>query len=399
MKKFTILFVLVLQITIFPSFRISSASTNLPVGVSGIIPVHQISPIAPQPNRERRRHQWQYYNPKLDSRLNTKLEKTLLENLEENQTSTDTKTNRQYQLAKTICVQVKCAAENRKTIENHITELNGTITGHNLTQTTIQTLIPLGALNDLANIPNVHFVRTPNRAVTYSGNYVTEALNDINADNWHNAGIYGQGTRIGVIDVGFNGYNSLLGSDLPATVTASNFVDGETYDQLDSGYPHGTACAEIVHDLAPQASIYLAKISTDIDLQEAVDWLRNSCDVNIISTSLGWYNLTPGDGTGEFSDLVTSAYNAGILWVTAAGNDRLRHWGGDFYDPDGNGTHNFADDQEFNFFGPGNGWAYMIDPGLNYTIFVRWSDWQEVNQDYDLYVYRWDIDGNNRQRH
>ncbi len=37
-------------------------------------------------------------------------------------------------------------------------------------------------------------ITTPNRAVTYSGNYVTETLNDINAVNWHNTGIYGQGT-------------------------------------------------------------------------------------------------------------------------------------------------------------------------------------------------------------
>ena len=391
MKKLAVLFAFLLtfQFINLCSSRIPSASTNLPIGTSGILPAHKLALTFPHPNLVKRLHQWQFHNPKLDSQLNFKIEKALLENFEESQTSTNSVLSQTSSLAETICVQVKCAAEHLNTIEKKIVELNGTVTGHNSDKTTIQTLIPLASLNFLADLQNVNFVKTPDHAITYTGNYVTEALEDINANNWHNAGVYGQNTRIGVVDVGFSGYNALMGSDLPATVTARNFVDGETSAQLDSGSPHGTACAEVIHDVAPQAAIYLAKIYTNIDLQEAVEWLHSTCNVDIISTSLGWYNLTPGDGTGELAELVSSAYNDGILWVTAAGNDQQRHWGGNFYDPDNDSTHNFTNDQVINYFGPGDGSAYLVDPGINLTIFARWSDWQDVDQDYDLYVYRW----------
>ncbi len=73
--------------------------------------------------------------------------------------------------------------------------------------------------------------------------------------------------------------------------------------QLDGTTEHGTACAEVIHDIAPGAALYLAKVGTDLDLAEAVGWLIGQ-QVDIISTSLGLYNATPGDGTGYLADLV-----------------------------------------------------------------------------------------------
>ncbi len=390
MKKLIIIFILLLssQHLGLAHNRDTFVSADLPPGTSGILPAHKLSLIPPSPTLEKRQHQWQFHNPKMDSQLNYKLEKTLLENFEDPHNSANPDLSRKSSATDTICVQVKCAAENRDTIEKKISALNGIVTGHNLNQTTLQIIIPLSSLNSLANLQEVNYVKTPSPAVTYAGNYTTEALTDINANSWHSAGINGQNTRVGVIDVGFLGYTSLMGSDLPAAVTARNFVDGETSAQLDSGSPHGTACTEVIYDVAPQTSIYLAKIYTNIDLQEAVEWLHTSCDVDIISTSLGWYNLAPGDGTGELAELVTSAYNNGILWVTAAGNDQQRHWGGNFYDPDNDGMHNFTSTRVINYFGPGDGSAYLVNPYINLTIFARWSDWENVDQDYDLYVYR-----------
>jgi hypothetical protein len=166
-------------------------------------------------------------------------------------------------------------------------------------------------------------------------------------------------------------------------------VDGETDPQVDGTTKHGTACAEIIHDIAPAATLYLAKISTNLDLQEAVAWLKDTHQVDIISTSMGWYNLTPGDGTGEFADLVQAARDAGILWVTAASNDREAHWGGLYYDPNNTGYHFYNATQNVNYFGPGDGNAYAIPAGNRVTVFLRWNDWSSVNQDYDLYLLRW----------
>ncbi len=139
------------------------------------------------------------------------------------------------------------------------------------------------------------------------------------------------------------------------------------------GSSAGTSCAEIVHDVAPGATLYLAKISTNLDLQEAVYWLTATHQVDIISTSLGWYNLTPGDGTGQFEDLVQDASAAGILWTTAASNDRENHWGGSFVDTDGDDFHEF-NGREINCFGSGGSSCDNIGPGLAFRVYLRWDD-------------------------
>jgi hypothetical protein len=206
------------------------------------------------------------------------------------------------------------------------------------------------------------------------GTYTTEGLAALNGAAWHSAGINGQGIKIGIIDGGFKDYLGRLGVDLPVSVTAKNFVDGETDAHLNSGSVHGTACAEVIYDVAPGAALYLAKISTFLDLVEAVAWLRDTVQVDVISSSFGFYNLSPGDGTGLFENLVKSAREAGILWVTAAGNDQKVHWGGSYLNLDSDSYHEYYDGSHFNFFGPGDGRGYLFPAGYPIQIYLRWDD-------------------------
>lgn len=269
----------------------------------------------------------------------------------------------------------------------------GEVTGVGSDSALIQGWLPIVALEDVAADDDVLFIRRPAELVLWQGaqavDATSEGLEAMNGPAWHAAGLRGAGVKVGVIDGGFLGYYSLLGGDLPASVTVKNFVDGETDAQVDETTKHGAACAEIVHDIAPDAALYLAKIATNLDLQEAVAWLKDMHQVDVISTSLGWYNLTPGDGTGEFADLVQTARDAGILWATAAGNDRETHWGGLYYDPNNTGYHHYDANQNINFFGPGDGRYYAIPAGYRVSVFLRWDDWTAVNQDYDLVLLRW----------
>jgi uncharacterized repeat protein (TIGR01451 family) len=281
----------------------------------------------------------------------------------------------------------------REQVEQAITSVGGEITGTSYDGTVLQGWLPLSSLLDIANRPDVHYIRRPvpvELLETDIGSFTTEAIDDFKGLVWQQAGITGQGVKIGIIDGGFQGYTQLLGSDLPAQVTIKNFVDGETDAQVDGTTIHGAACAEVIHDIAPDAQLYLAKVSSNIDLQEAVTWMKDVAKVDVISTSIGWYNLTPGDGTGEFNDVAAQARAAGIFWVSAAGNDRRNHWGGLFSDPDNDGFLNFTASNEVNFFGPGDGTtAYLIPAGQIVSLYIRWSDWSSVNQDYDLYLVRW----------
>ena len=106
----------------------------------------------------------------------------------------------------------------------------------------------------------------------------------IGAIAWQEAGITGKGVKIGVLDVGFDKYKSLLGSDLPENVLARSFIANTEIDQ--TGTEHGSAVAEIIYDIAPDAELIFAAYQTLAEKQVAVDWLMSQ-NVDIISSSTG----------------------------------------------------------------------------------------------------------------
>lgn len=287
-----------------------------------------------------------------------------------------------------VQVQIVVRPDNETAAREQIAALGGEVTG--AFEHTLQAWLPIDRLADTAAAPAIEYVQQPNTVVLADDDAVaalTEGLAAANADVWHDAGWRGQGVRVAVIDGGFQGYPAKLGSDLPASVTVKNFVDGQTDAQVDGTSRHGTACAEIVHDMAPQAQLYLLKISTDIDLNQAVDYAISQ-GVDVISTSLTFVNATPGDGSGRFAVMAQKARAAGILWATAAGNYRETHWSGAFADDDGDGFHEYAPNVEVNVFGPGDDTAFLIPAGVALSPSIRWDDWAAVNQDYRLVLLR-----------
>jgi hypothetical protein len=181
--------------------------------------------------------------------------------------------------------------------------------------------------------------------------------------------------RVGVLDSGFEGYQGLLGRELPASVTVRSFhpqgIGG-------GGEVHGTACAEIVHDMAPDADLYLANFDSLSEHGQAVDWLVSQ-NVDVISYSIGWYNAGPGDGRGMVNDHVRRALGAGIEWVGSAGNEAQSHWEGTFSDTNGNAWHNYTAADEGN--------SVALNAGDLFIVFLNWDDWFQSSQDYDLYIF------------
>ncbi len=336
-------------------------------------------------------------NPKLDSALTglvaaAKVSSTAAKELAESQ-SLRLSDNR-------VHIQIVTSPAGLAQVTKAVAEAGGQVTGTGFSDTLVQGWLPIAAVERVAAQDDVYYIRRPPQVYSlenlYVGNSTTEALAAINTPAWHTAGYTGAGVKVAIIDAGFVGYSSLRGSDLPASVTVKNFVDGETDAQADGTTEHGTACAEIIHDLAPGAQLYLVKIATDLDLAEAVAWLISQ-QVDIISTSVGFYNASPGDGTGPLAGLVSQARSAGILWVTAAGNDRETHWGGLYADNNSNNIHEF-EGEEVNCFSGSllgqascDGFSFFIVVGLigQINILVRWNDWTAVDQDYDLHLVRW----------
>ena len=133
---------------------------------------------------------------------------------------------------------------------------------------------------------------------------LADGLSAIGADAWHQAGYTGQGVKVGILDLGFAGYQELLGTALPAEIVGRAF--GASAELGESGQPHGTACAEIVHAVAPGAELYLAAYdASEESMRRAVYWLVAQ-GVDVITHS-ATFAVGAMDGSSFQSDLVAYA--------------------------------------------------------------------------------------------
>lgn len=227
----------------------------------------------------------------------------------------------------------------------------------------------------LTQLDHVIRVSIPIKTQPRDDPVVGEGVNWTGAELWHQVGRTGKGIKIGILDLGFAGYKELLGAGLPATVVAASFVPGE--EPEDAATVHGTACAEIIHEMAPDAELYLAYYDGgDVAFGQAVDWLLSQ-GVQIISHSAGG-SVGPMDGTESDAMIVDWVTSQGILWVNASGNEADVHYRGTFTDTNGDGWHEFPDGEDNIGLMTGVNGAYIM---------LNWDDWAEVNQDFDLYVF------------
>ena len=233
------------------------------------------------------------------------------------------------------------------------------------------------------------------------GTVVSEGVALHGAAAWHDAGYKGKGVKIAIIDSGFQGFQSLMGTELPSTVEARCYTSTGVFtsslsdcDNSDTG-KHGTAVAEAVFDIAPEATYYISRITSAGDLLNTVEWLIEQ-DVDVINKSLGWVWHGPGDGTSPFSlsplKSVDAAVAGGITWVNAAGNGNGKTWFGAFTNEyhnseSGEGYHESTLMHEFAHMDECN--AVELTAEREYLFQLRWDDsWGAARDDLDLFLYR-----------
>ena len=239
----------------------------------------------------------------------------------------------------------------------------------------------LAQLVKLAHLEHVISVRAPEYTpANQEPTEQNEGVSKTQADIWHASGLTGKGIKVGIIDpIGFAGYQELLGSRLPGEERvhiSPDFTDVFLNERTDV---HGTACAEIVHAMAPEAALYLAYTAgTYQGLGRAVDWLLAN-EVDIISYSAGSI-VGPMDGTGKLAGLVQKAADEDLLWINSSGNHALAHLNLVFTDTDNDGWHEFPDGSE--------ALPLSLITGQPYSgLGLSWNDnWGGATQDYDLYL-------------
>jgi len=234
-------------------------------------------------------------------------------------------------------------------------------------------IVPRSALATLAQAPGVTAVRKPVRAYPDAS---SEGVAASNASAWQSAGQNGAGVKVGVVDAGF--------ANLSAEITAGNLPAGTTVTDDCGGNAgsteHGTAVAEIIHQMAPAAQLFLYCIADAVGFQQAEGQIQGVGDIKIVSSSLSFPGDSRGDGTGAADSAATTvktARDAGILWIQSAGNNGLDHWSGTLRDAnrdglvDINGTtcNNTTCDEADDF---------AVGSGGSASAVLKWDNWPTV---------------------
>ena len=251
--------------------------------------------------------------------------------------------------------------------------------------------VPLEAVSDLGRSQALSYmgrqaVLRPLYPASGGGGAASDGVRAVHADRLHAAGITGKGVKVGILDFGFQRYGELLERGLlppPAGVGAFNSTG-----DIETVTVHGTACAEIVHAMAPDAELYLAAVDGREDqILHATDWLAGK-GVKIVSFS-GGTHFGPHNGQSGLDRFIqmTSALR-GLLWVNAAGNSGLRHWAGRPVDRNRDGWLELGPNGE-NFL--------VLQPSTDrLAVTVNWDDWGFIpyrpaaNEDIDAYLFQYD---------
>jgi hypothetical protein len=255
--------------------------------------------------------------------------------------------------------------------------------------------VPAGELRFVAGAEGVERLTVqPGLRPTVLG----EGAGAIDAGAWVEANLPGalpldRAPRVAIIDFGYENYAALLGSDLPEEVATAVLCDNpdgtiEGCDPTDLER-HGTGVAEIVHEVAPHAELFLITFDgTGLRLQEAVE-LALGWNADVISTSLGTIYADRG-GEGGFCPLARQVRDAGTIWVTAAGNEgspcQHEHYA---WDPSGvDAGENYGDYQSFPAKQSDILDEFILPAGAFHRVELTWNFWNATpSDDFDLFYF------------
>ncbi len=282
-----------------------------------------------------------------------------------------------------------------------VKDAGGEVTGEAGTSL-IEAFVPYGQLVALEHRPGIDSIRVPLDAnAPLSTNPAAPAgvapqdlamgqeIAKTNAAAWQAAGYKGGGVKVGIVDFFDDTAWNAAQAAGEVPVPAGTFCRqaGSDCDLWTALSDHGEGVAEIIHEMAPEAQIYIATAITTADLQAAINYFASK-GVQIVSRSLTAQFDGPGDGTGPIAQIVDSAVSQGMTWFNAAGNSAgdLAHptaspgsyWRGPWTDADADGWLEWAPNDEL-----------MALPcfGGRFINGLRWSDWGVNRTNYDLYLF------------
>ena len=245
--------------------------------------------------------------------------------------------------------------------------------------------LPLDDIESVGQADALHFMDVsptfhPLSSIGY-GSRVSEGVRITKADALQRAGVTGKGVTVGILDFGFQKYSALVRSgEVPRAAAQRAFNKA---GRVEADTVHGTGCAEIIADMAPDAELYLAAVNgQEGQIVAAGKWLASQ-GVNIINFSGGGH-YGPHNGSAlldRFVDYIVREH--GVLWVNAAGNEGASHWTGSAVDRNRNGLVDSVSSRFPDF---------IAMSGQQISVMVVWDDWgadprrPSSSQDIDAYL-------------
>ena len=96
----------------------------------------------------------------------------------------------------------------------------------------IEAYVPVSLLPEASTQEGVISISTIIPPQPAQGTVVSEGVSVHGATAWHDAGLKGHGIRIGIIDSGFQGFSTLMGTEVPSNVEARCYTEiGDTLIQ------------------------------------------------------------------------------------------------------------------------------------------------------------------------
>jgi hypothetical protein len=320
-------------------------------------------------------------------------------------------------------VQVYITAEPAtQSLLDEIVRVGGKVDGQGLG--VIQAWVPVQALNSLAALPEVKYIRPPDYGHLNIGSVTTEGDTTLKASAVRQQfGVDGTGIRVGVISGGLKGLGqSIASGNLPPTTffcqnafaavtqRPSDCVAGEKLIQTTGGitstsFPpgtdialnaEGTAMLEIVHDIAPGAQLWFVGWGgTTVAYAAAVAFLAPNVD--IVVSDVAQPMFFP-DGQNTFSQAIAQIMNGqgnvARAYIVSAGNFADKHYSGlytdsGFSDGLGGKFHLFAANNQTT--GPGTALGFnrfTVAPLTFASVNLTWNDPARAStNNYDLTIF------------
>ena len=256
----------------------------------------------------------------------------------------------------------------------------------------IEAYVPVALLGPVSEQPGVIRVREIVPPEPDYGPITSQGVQAHGSAAWNQVGYSGQGVKVGIIDIGFEGFSDLMGSELPSTVVARCYTDigqfSSSVADCDADDVHGTAVAESLIDIAPAVSLYIANPISPGDLQSVSRWMTSQ-GVSIINRSASRLFQGPGDGTSPYSwstlRTIDQAVASGSIWINSAGNYNQETW---FSESPSIYISSRTNNSFVAFDGSDDIANGLHGLGGNVQVQLRWDDtWGGSSSDLDLLLY------------